>query len=110
MEGGINRRHSAGTAVGRPRDFFIAVLPLLSAMGLVAWGPFGVGHKVVITSAVSVPGAKATVTIRHDSSNTTTVDMKVRHLAHPSALTPSAIVYVVWIQANGHSAENKGTN
>lgn len=98
---------SAGAAMGGPRGF-IAVLPLLLAMGLVAWGPFGGGHKVVMTSAASVPSAKGTVTIRHDRNNNTTVDMKVQHLAHPSALTPSAIVYVVWIQANGHPAENQG--
>ena len=93
------------TAMGRPRGFFFAALIL--AMGFV-WWPLGGGHKVIMTSASSVPGAKGTVTIGHDRNNNTTVDMKVQHLAHPSALTPSAIVYVVWIQANGHSAENQG--
>lgn len=97
---------SEPAAMGRPRGFFIAVLPLFLAMGLV-W-PFGGGHKIVMTSASSVPSAKGTVTTSHDRNNNTTVDMKVQHLAHPSALTPSAIVYVVWIQANGHSAENQG--
>ncbi|MGH9770132.1 MAG: hypothetical protein ACRD4Q_00285 [Candidatus Acidiferrales bacterium] len=61
-----------------------------------------------MTSDSSVPSAKGIVTTGHDRNNNTTVDMKVQHLAHPSALTPSAIVYVVWIQANGHSAENQG--
>lgn len=108
----VTRIRSKGTpgsrfepaAMGRPRGFFFAALIL--AMGLV-WWPFG-GHKVVMTSASSVPGAKGTVTIGHDRNKNTTVDLKVQHLAHPSALTPSAIVYVVWIQANGHSAENQG--
>jgi hypothetical protein len=62
----------------------------------------------LMTSASSVPSANGTVTTGHDRNNNTTVDMKVQHLAHPSALTPSAIVYVVWVQANGHSAENQG--
>lgn len=97
-----------GATIGRPRGWFIAVLPLLLAMGLVAWGPFHGTHEVLMTSAASVPSAKGTIMIRHDRNNNTTVDMKVQHLAHPSALTPSAIVYVVWIQANGHSAEDQG--
>jgi hypothetical protein len=111
----VTRIRSKGTpgsrfepaAMGRPRGFFIAVLPLILAMGLV-WWPFGGGHKVEMTAASSVPSAHGTVKIGHDRNKNTTVDLEVKHLAHPSALTPSAIVYVVWIQADGHPAENQG--
>lgn len=93
--------------IGRPRGFFAAVAPLILAMGLVVW-PFGGGHKVAMSAAASVPSAQGTVTIGQDANKNTTFDVEVRHLAHPSALTPSAIVYVVWIQVSGHVAENQG--
>lgn len=92
------------TATGS-NGFLLAVLPLVLAMAL--W-PFGGGRKVVMTSAASVPSAKGTVQINQDRNKNTQLDMKVEHLANPSALTPPAIVYVVWIQENGQPAENKG--
>ncbi|HVB36284.1 MAG TPA: hypothetical protein VND42_03505 [Candidatus Acidoferrales bacterium] len=89
------------------RSFLVAVLPLVLAMGLM-WGPFGRGHKVIMTAASSVPSAKATVEVSHDRNKNTAVEMRVRYLAHPSALTPAEEVYVVWIQASGHAPENEG--
>ena len=88
-------------------NFLAAVLPLVLAMGLM-WWPFGGAHKVIMTAASTVPSAKGTVYVSHDQNKNTKVDMKVHYLAHPSALTPVESVYVVWIQANGHSPKNEG--
>lgn len=89
----------------RSNGFLLAALPLVLAMAI--W-PFGGGHKVIMTSAESVPSAKATIYVNQDRNKNTQVDMKVRFLAHPSALTPPEIAYVVWIQENDRPAENKG--
>jgi len=89
------------------RGFFVALMPLILAMGLV-WWPMGRARKVIMTAASSVPSAKGTVYVSQDRNKNTKVDMKVHFLAHPSALTPAESVYVVWIQANGHSAKNEG--
>lgn len=103
-----NKPHSPlePRAIGHS-NFFVAVLPVVLAMGLM-WWPFGGGHKVIMTAASSVPGAKGTVYVSQDQNKNTKLDMKVHYLAHPSALTPVESVYVVWIQANGHSPENEG--
>ncbi|MGH9445587.1 MAG: hypothetical protein ACRD3O_07675 [Terriglobia bacterium] len=90
----------------RRRIPFLSVMPLVLAVALV-W-PFSSGNHVVMTNSQSVPSAKGVVDAGHDSNNNTTVDMKVQYLAQPSSLTPAEVVYVVWIQANGHPAENKG--
>lgn len=34
--------------------------------------------------------------------------LEVQHLAKPNTLTPAQTEYVVWIQARGKDAENKG--
>lgn len=70
--------------------------------------PFGGGTKERLAAAKSVPGARATATVGHDQNNNTTVDLAVKFLPPPTTLTPARAVYVVWIQANGHPAQNKG--
>ncbi|HVC89901.1 MAG TPA: hypothetical protein VND66_04675 [Acidobacteriaceae bacterium] len=89
------------------RNFFVAVLPMILAMGLM-WWPFGGARKVIMVAASSVPSARGTVYVSHDRNQNVKVDMKVHYLAHPSALTPPESIYVVWIQANGRSPKNEG--
>ena len=88
------------------RNFFVAVLPLILAMGLM-W-PFSGTRKVIMTAASTVPSAKGILYVSHDRNRNTKLDIKVHYLAHPSALTPPESVYVVWIQASGHPPKNEG--
>jgi len=81
-------------------------IPLILAIALV-W-PLAGGRKVVMTASSSVPAARGTVYMSHDRNKNSAIDMKVEHLAHPSALTPPQSAYVVWIQESGHDAENQG--
>jgi len=109
----VTRRVSASRTGSRlelvttSRGFFLAMTPFILAMAL-TWWPFSGARKVVMTASASVPAAKGTVYISHGRNKNTNVDMKVYFLAHPSALTPPEVVYVVWIQANGRSPENQG--
>jgi hypothetical protein len=70
--------------------------------------PFGGGAKERLTASKAVPGASAIATVGHDHNNNTTVNLHVRFLPPPGTLSPAQSVYVVWIQANGHAAQNKG--
>jgi hypothetical protein len=101
--------NSAGSVVrptgSLPPRKFLSVVPVILLM--LIW-PFGGGSKVAMTNSQAVPGAKGVLHVSHDSNNNTKVVMNVQYLAQPSALTPSAVAYVVWVQANGHSPENKG--
>lgn len=50
-----------------------------------------------------------TVRAYRDKDNKNTVlDIKVKHLARPSTLTPSASKYLVWIRPNGGDALKQG--
>lgn len=86
----------------RPVVFSACLLALLFI-----W-PFGGGTKEQLSASKLVPGARATATVSHDQNNNTTVDLTVKFLPPPTSLTPARAVYVVWIQANGHPAQNKG--
>lgn len=66
------------------------------------------GHKYKLNPSMTVPAATGTVQAGHDKNGNTTVDLKVRHLAKPANLTPSRVVYVVWIQRPGMGPENQG--
>jgi hypothetical protein len=103
--------NESGSPLGRRaighRNFLVAALPMILAVGLM-WWPFGGARKVTMTAASSVPSAQGTVYVSHDRNKNVTVVMKVRYLPHPSALTPPESVYVVWLQANGQPAENEG--
>jgi hypothetical protein len=85
---------------------FLASMPLVLAMTL--WWPFAGVHQVVMTPGASDPSARGIVYITQDRNNNTKLDLKVRYLSHPSSLVPSEIVYVVWIQQKGRSAEDQG--
>lgn len=88
------------------RGLVLAAMPLVLAVTL--WWPLAGGHQVVMTAGPSVPSAKGMVYVTQDRNKNTNVDMKVRYLARPSALTPAGIAFVVWIQRNGRAAEDQG--
>jgi hypothetical protein len=64
--------------------------------------------KIVMSSAQSVPAAKGVIHDTHDGNNNTKLEMSVHYLAQPGALTPSATAYVVWLQPENDTAQNKG--
>lgn len=66
------------------------------------------GHRYHLVPAPSVPAASGSVQIRTDKNGNDVIDLKVKHLAEPSALTPPRSTYVVWIQPPGKAAINQG--
>lgn len=61
-----------------------------------------------MNSAQEVPAAHGTIQAKTTDNGNTKLDIKVRALAKPSALTPPQGTYVVWIQAPGHNPVNEG--
>lgn len=79
-----------------------------AALLLFVW-PFGSGGKsYALHASPLAAGATATVKLGRDRNGNTTVDIRVKHLAHPTQLTPAYMEYVVWIEPNGRPAENRG--
>jgi hypothetical protein len=64
--------------------------------------------KFPLTANSVVPAALGHVDIDKDKNGNTTVKVTVEHLADPRNLSPSADVYIVWIQERGGSPENHG--
>ena len=64
--------------------------------------------KYPVTASSSVPAARGEVTVDNDKNGNMQVHLKVEHLANPQNLTPSASVYVVWLQDKDERPENMG--
>lgn len=82
---------------------FVSSLILLLA-ATVACG----GKNVHMTPASTQPAAQGVAELKHDKNGNLTVDLKVKHLAKPEALTPPKSTYVVWIQPNNGSVNKLG--
>ena len=91
--------HSTGLA---------AVLPLVFCMAF--FWPFGGGGNKTVRMVPSqdVPAANGTVSVKTGPNQNTKIDLHVKNLAKPSALTPSRQVYVVWIEPPGQKPKNEG--
>jgi len=86
---------------------YFSVLPAVVMLAFL-W-PFGSGGKKIhMDSAQEVPAAHGTVQVKTTNNGNMQLDIKVRSLAQPSALTPAQSTYVVWIQPPGHSPVNEG--
>ena len=69
----------------------------LVLISLLAVWPFSNGKEDRITATDMVPAASGTVQVEVDKDNgNMKLDIKVKHLAQPSALSPSESNYVVW--------------
>lgn len=90
-------------SLGNPRALF-SIAPLF--LMLWVW-PFP-QSKIVMSSSQSVPAAKGVIHDTHDGNNNTKLEMSVHYLAQPGALTPSAAAFVVWLQPDNDTAQNKG--
>src|SRR6478672_6849738 len=62
--------------------------------------------KFPMTASSAVPAARGQVEIDKDKNGNTSLTMTVEHLANPQNLTPSAAVYVVWLQEKGGNSQN----
>lgn len=82
---------------------FVSSLILLLA-ATIACG----GKNVHMTPASTQPAAQGVAELEHDKNGNLTVDLKVKHLAKPEALTPPKSTYVVWIQPNNSSVNKLG--
>jgi len=86
---------------------YFSVLPVIVFLAL--FWPFGSGGKKIhMNSAQEVPAAHGVIHAKATNNGNTQVDIEVRALAQPSALTPAQGTYVVWIQAPGHDPVNEG--
>ncbi len=61
-----------------------------------------------LTVSPLLPAASGTLGISHDTSDTTYINLQVKHLAKPDALHPAKAAYVVWVQPPGQAPQNHG--
>src|SRR5690242_19625078 len=88
---------------GENMKFATAMIVLLAV-----W-PFSSAKEYRMTSGAGVPAATGIVKAQKDKDNgNIQLDIKVDHLAKPSALTPSATNYLVWVRPNGGEAVKQG--
>ena len=86
---------------------FFAALPAVLFLALI-W-PFGSGGKKVhMTSGQEDPAAHGVIHITSTGNGNKQLDIQAHALAKPTALTPPAQVYVVWIQRSGEAPTNEG--
>ena len=83
-------------------------IPIAMVAFLLLW-PFSGGKTFPMTTSSQVPAASGTVKVQKDKTNgDLKLDIKVKHLARPSNLTPPAEFYIVWIQPKDGSAVKQG--
>ena len=70
-------------------------------------GDEGYTYPVQLSRDIPAAQAKLNVTDRDDGARS--IELEVKHLAPPQAVSPNAAAYVVWIQPEGAPAENVGT-
>jgi hypothetical protein len=63
---------------------------------------------VRLTADASIPAALGKAHLSKEKNGNLKLKVEVHHLAKPGALTPSRQNYVVWTQARGKEAENRG--
>lgn len=64
----------------------------------------GCSQKVTFSKSAVVPAAKIEASIKQDANDNYAIDVKIKNLAPPKALTPSKQTYVVWVEhQNGFS-------
>jgi hypothetical protein len=61
-----------------------------------------------MTSMKTVPAAAGEVSVGKDKNGNMQVAVNVKHLAKPGMLTPSASIYLVWLQEEGSRPQSQG--
>lgn len=82
---------------------------LMVAVAVLALWPMHGGKEYHMTAASVVPAANGTVQVQKDKNNgNTKLDVKVKSLANPANLTPSANMYIVWVRPSDGEAQKEG--
>lgn len=89
-----------------PKAHFFGAIPAVLFFAL--FWPFNNGKKFHMTASSQVPAARGVVQAQSTKNGNMQLDINVRSLAHPSALTPPEQSYVVWVQPSGQSPINEG--
>lgn len=76
----------------------IAVLIASSAMAGCSTLGLGGGHGTSLQNAASQPAAEGELKAGATKNDNTSIDLKVKHLAHPEKLQKPGSNYVVWTQ------------
>lgn len=58
------------------------------------------GGRVALSTSPGMPASEGSVRFSVTNNDNTSIDLRVKHLAHPDKLTPPAGSYVVWTKAN----------
>lgn len=104
MKSSSNSQDNKARLGPRISSTFFSIAPLILMLGVLFWPK----SKIVMSSSPSVPAAKGIIHATHDSNKNIKLEMSIHYLAEPGALTPSAAAYVVWLQPDNDSAQNKG--
>ncbi len=83
-------------------------LPAICIAMLLALTGLAHARDIRLTADPSVPAAVGKAELNHDRNGNLQLKIEVKHLAKPTALTPSKQVYVVWIQGRGKEPEKQG--
>ncbi len=76
---------------------------ILLAFAIAAWA-----REDRLTNTGLNPAAEGKVTTENDRNGNTKVEVEVKHMAMPQALTPAKQSYVVWVQPRGKEPEPLG--
>ncbi len=82
---------------------FIFLAALSFVLVITAWAK---EDKLVNTG--TAPAAEGKINTSNDRNGNTQVEVQVKHMAKPQALTPPRQTYMVWVQPRGKDAELLG--
>jgi hypothetical protein len=69
---------------------------------------FSCSPKVQFATSTVVPTAEGSVKVKKDGNNNYSINIDIKHLAHPSRLVPSKTLYVVWAETKENGTKNIG--
>lgn len=64
--------------------------------------------KIEFATSTVVPTAEGSVKVKKDGNNNYSINIDIKHLAHPSRLVPSKALYVVWAETKENGTKNIG--
>ena len=69
---------------------------------------FGCSSTQEMQSGYRVPASEGTVNATEGDNGNTKLEIRVKHLAHPSQMASDAKIYVVWVQPLNAASQNVG--
>ena len=83
---------------------------LTLVMALLLIWPFSSGHSFPLVPRSNVPAATGSVSVKQGDNGNTQLDIKVRHLAEPSKLTPPAGVDIARVRTSDQVTHKIGAS